>query len=191
MNETLIWNAASIIISGITSFCIAKWVRARSKLSISLEPILTMNLNGVGKDFGIPDRDLGVFKLTIKTGFVMGVTVGDLYEGYKPAIKMDGFKIKKVITINNNSARFYIPIARTANDTKLILNMNWIRRNTRAEFHVVGSLTRGISATDVKAKLYPGLMKDVDVRPNGLIAPKFDEHNFRPEGSCAKVEIHA
>lgn len=190
MKETIIWNVVSLFLSGIIAYYVAKCARARAKLTISLEPQVTLDPSALGNDLGIKSQNLAVFKLTITTGFVMGITSDDICEGHKPAIMLDGLKVRNVITVNNNSARFDIPIARVSNDTKLILNMNWVRRNTRAEFQIVGELFKGMSAKDVKAVLYPGLMKDIDVRPKGLIAHKFNEHNFRPVGLRAKVEIH-
>ena len=179
MKETLICNVASIIASGVISFLIAKCVRPRAKLKITLKSESAVSQNVLGSELQIGKNgktvgDIAIFKLSISTGFVMGVTSDNMDAKHKLALDFKGLTIKNIKTVNNNNSRFNIPIGRASKDARLVLNINWMRRSTTAEFLVVGILDRGVKPKDVKADLYIGLLRDVEIVPAGMISVQND-----------------
>lgn len=190
--EMITWNVLSIFCSGIISFFIAKFIRTEAILKIALEP------EGKKRDTALivklwseRNRDLAdktrLFRLTIKTGFVRGVTFYNVYQEKKPSLRIEGIEILDVQTVNNDSSRFYIPIVPTNDKSALIFNVNWIRKRTHAEFLVFYKLKEGMSMTNVHAKLYPGLLHEVKVITGGIVDKQFADNCF--SRNCKMIRL--
>ena len=181
--DVWVFNGISVVLSGLISFCIAKWVRLRTRLTIVMNPYVSFGTRALGRklqiyDKGKPVDNMAMFLLSIKAGKVRGITWRDVCEEYKPVLLIKGLEIRGIQTLKNNRARFNIPIAVATNNSKLILNINWIRHNTCADFLVTGILKEGVAQSDVKVLLYPGLWDGVKVDAGGMIERKQDENNF-------------
>lgn len=193
--EAWLCNAICILVSAAASYLIAKHVRCRAKLTISIEPIISLAKRAIGKNvelgmLGKKVENLSMFRLTLKTGLGRGITSRDVSEKYKPVLRFNGFEVNAIQTINNARANFNIPIGKTADGSKLIFNLNWIRHNTRAEFNISGILKNGITLSQVEVELYPGLLDGVDVRAGGIICKKLNYNNFEhPDGASKQVII--
>ena len=182
--ESILFNVLSIIGSGLFSFVIAKWVHARAQLKISLLRHTKVDAGALGRSISFKSGDknltnLCVLKLTIKSGMFRGITKNNLYGDKKPVLRIRGCKILDVKTVENNLTRFYIAISRKPNaNDMLILNIEWLRHNTKAEFLLSVTLEDGVDLRRIKPEFYPGLLHDVDVSVGGLISKKFNAVNF-------------
>ena len=176
--EAFGYNAVSVLVSGFISFCIAKFVRAEAKLKIIVKPeskkeTVALMLKFWPKREGIPVNKIKIFRLTIKTGFVCGVTFHDLYKGKKPSLHFDGMEIKDIQTLNNNGSRFHIPLGKSKNT--LILNLNWIRKNTTAEFLIFAVKQEDYKRDGDSVRFNMGLLRGINIKTEGVIANKLPE----------------
>ena len=182
--ESVVFDVLSIIGSGLFSFVIAKWVHARAQLKISLWRYTKVDAGALGKSISFKSGDLKlknlcVLKLRIRSGAFRGITKNNLYGDKKPVLRIMGCKILDVKTVENNLTRFYIAISRKPKtDDMLMLNIEWLRHNTTAEFLLPVTLKDGVDLKKIKPELYPGLLHDVDVKVGGLISKRLNEVNF-------------
>ena len=177
--EVLGYNAVSVLVSGFISFCIAKFVRAEAKLKIILKPeskkeTVALMLKFWTKKDGISINKVKIFRLTIKTGFVCGVTFHDLYNGKKPSLHFDGMEIKDIQTLNNNGSRFHIPLGKSKNT--LILNLNWIRKNTTAEFLIFAVKQDDYKKNNDSVRFDMGLLRGINIKTEGMMVNKSQEN---------------
>ena len=176
--EAFGYNAVSVLVSGFISFCIAKFVRAEAKLKIIVKPeskkeTAALMLKFWPKREGIPVNKIKIFRLTIKTGFVCGVTFHDLYNEKKPSLHFDGMEIKDIQTLNNNSSRFNIPLGRSK--STLILNLNWIPKNTTAEFLIFAVKQEDYKKNSKNIRFNMGLLRGVNIKTEGMVINKLQE----------------
>ena len=167
-------NVISVIASAMLSFCIAKFVRARSRVLISVKPHMEDGIEKKG------ERAIS-FILTISNGWLSrGVTWHNVYKDLKPVLSFNGFHVQSITTINNDLKKFYIPVVPVdkAQPSKVILNIDWIRSNTKAKFLIKGVTTSGLHAKDIVVDLFPGLFHDVKIRSTGNISKTYNRDNF-------------
>ena len=181
--EMIAWNVISILCSGMISFFIAKFVRVEASLKVNLQPEDKKSSNALMVKFWSErNRDLAdktlLFKLTIKTGFVRGVTFHNVYQEKKPSLRFEGVEILDVQTLNNDGSRFHIPIGISNDKSTLIFNVNWIRKRTHAEFLVFCKPKDGMPKMNVRARLYPGLLHEVNVLTSGIIDKQFADNCY-------------
>lgn len=124
-------------------------------------------------------RNVKVLKLTISTGRFAGVGIENFHSKLKPSIRLRGFNIVGFNTLNNDRTRFDIPLGQRDGNT-IVVNINWIKRKSSADFIVVGHTLNGIPENDVEAILFPGLSRNVAVSYGGLLIKKTDNMNFEP-----------
>ena len=137
-------SVIGIVVSAVVSFCVARFVRPWSKVVVLLKPQME---DGTKKGKG---RE-ACFILSISNGcFSRGVTSYNVCPDLMPALLFRGFRVRSVMTMNNDLAKFYIPVVPvSADSSKLILNIKWIRSNTEAKFLIKGVLDAGISIKEV------------------------------------------
>ena len=185
----------SICISSVVSFCIARWVHRRAKVSLMLHPYVQVGKKALGRNLELKASgevlsNLCVLKFVIKTGRFSGMTaLNNIFSNLKPRLRIKGFLIHDIKTLNNDFSKFYIPITKSDPST-IILNINWIRSNTVAEFLISGTLSKNMSISDVSAKLFPGLLYDVDVKVFGNIDKNFDCTNFITQTEDSSLSLY-
>ena len=127
-------------------------------------------------------KNVKVLKLSISTGRFAGVGVEDFHSKFKPSIRIEGFRIVGFNTLNTDRTKFDIPLC--CADEKIrntvIININWIKRNSKAEFIIVGHAERGVAETNLEATLFPGLGRDVSISYSPTIIKREDKTNFKP-----------
>ncbi|MBP5545517.1 MAG: hypothetical protein ILM98_15705 [Kiritimatiellae bacterium] len=179
-------NFISVIASGLISFVIARHVKPHAKLSITLDRHMELSKKLLGGSFSFKKdgktlTNVMVLKLSIATGLFSGVGKDNFHSHYKPCIKIKGFNIVGFNTLNNDRTRFDIPLGLREKDNTIILNINWIQRNSMADFIVVGHIPHGYHENDVEATLFPGLCRDVTVSHSGSLIRGIDRMNFESE----------
>lgn len=88
-------------------------------------------------------------------------------EPYRPRIDFDNFRILAIRTDNNDPNLFQIPISRINDDQSIIFNVIRITAGSEAIFSVLGTKTNSRSPTS--ARLQPGYLRQMDVRPGGIL----------------------
>lgn len=176
-------NVASIVVSGLISYCIARWVNPRACLKVVLTPYNENSRKVLGgglifKKGNVELRDVHVLKLTISTGWFSGVRREDFHSGFKPRLNLTGFRVVGFNTSNNDRTRFDLPLCKQ-DDHIILINVNWIRRRTRAEFFVIGQLEQGYTEKMLEARFFPGLAHGVSVKSAGSLITGIDCQNFK------------
>lgn len=174
-----------IVVSGILSYWIARFVHARARLTITLERYIAMDKGALGKSVevsisGKPIKNLVVLKLSIESGRVMGVNETNIASSFKPSLRIKRFRIVGIRTLNNNRTMFDIPIGKR-DDSTMILNINWIRHNVKAEFLVAGTLEANQKVESLVAEFFPGMLHGVDIRAAGFVSKDLNTTNFEKE----------
>jgi hypothetical protein len=88
-------------------------------------------------------------------------------EPTRPHIDFKNFQVLSIGTLNNDPNLFEIPMAKAHNDTRVYVNLVRLRANVDALFTLVG--TKEESGHPISAELSPGYVKEVDIRPGGLL----------------------
>lgn len=172
-------NVASIVVSGLISYCIARWVNPQACLKVVLTPYNENSRKVLAGGKGNEElRDVHVLKLTISTGWFSGVRRDNFHSDFKPRLNLTGFRVFGFNTSNNDRTRFDLPLCKQ-DDHIILINVNWIRRRTRAEFFVIGQLEQGYTEKMLEARFFPGLAHGVSVKSAGSLITGIDCQNFK------------
>lgn len=181
--ENIAVTIGGLVVSGMVSYAIARYVRPRARLKIALNfpDVGISEMFGPGFSYRKGNdvlQNVQVLLLTISTGSVFGVRSWNFHSRFKPCIKLHGFSIVGFSTLNNDRTRFDIPLGLLDKNT-IIINLNHICRHTTAKFSVIGRVDGGCTKDSVEAKLFQGLADGVEVESAGGLIKSLDRLNFK------------
>lgn len=171
------WIAPGVtFILGVgATWLIARREMHRPKLIYTLRPAAVLHTKEVGSALsmtlgGKKVDNLCVFTLEIFLKGRADVAKVQVVEDNKPTLFFPKFRAFNVRTIEYDETRFRIPLGLAGNGSLIVINLERIRANTKAEFQIIGTLRDDAPpVNEYWARFYPGTIHNVDTETAGAI----------------------